>query len=110
MREGKSIGSFLFVFAGEGLTGFCSVYIIKGKENSHMKTDDIKGEYKTGRGGKRTAGEGKKVGAPFKLEGARRSQDILDEETIAILERMVAQGKAENRSEAIRIAVKSYKI
>lgn len=75
-----------------------------------MKTDETKGEYKTGRGGRRTAGEGKKIGAPFKLEGARRSQDILDDETIKILERMVKAKIAENRSEAIRIAVKQFKI
>jgi len=61
-------------------------------------------------GGKRTAGEGKKIGAPFKLEGARRSQDILDEETISILEEMVKTKIAKNRSEAIRIAVREFKI
>lgn len=61
-------------------------------------------------GGRRTAGEGKKIGAPFKLEGAKRSQDILDKETINILEEMIKAKIAENRSDAIRKAVKSYKI
>lgn len=85
-----------------------------------MKTDDTKGLYSLpvrrtqtdlpvthhpGRGGKRTAGEGKKIGAPFKLIGARRCQDILDEETITKL--MMINP---NRSEAIRIAVKQFKI
>lgn len=71
-----------------------------------MKTDDNKARH----GGRRTAREGKKIGAPFKLEGAKRSQDILDKETIDILEEMVRANIAENRSDAIRKAVKSYKI
>lgn len=67
-----------------------------------MKTNITK---KFGHGGKRIAGEGKKIGKPAEIgSNGKPYQIYLDDETIAIL----AEVKP-NRSEAIRILARKYK-
>jgi hypothetical protein len=75
-----------------------------------MKTDETKGKYTTKRGGRRTAGKGRKIGAPFTMKGGQRCENYLDEKTIAVLGKMVEKKIAKNRSDAIRIAVSEFKI
>lgn len=68
---------------------------------------ETKGKYKVHKnwGGKRTAGEGKKLGAPAEIgEGGKRYQDYLDDETIAVLAEIDP-----NRSKAIRVLARKYK-
>lgn len=61
---------------------------------------------KNNHGGRRIAGEGKKIGKPTEDMGTnpQRYQDYLDDETIAKLKNI-----HKVRSIAIRIAVKQYK-
>ena len=69
---------------------------------------ETKGKYivKKKHGGKRIAGEGKKIGKPADIgTNGKRYQDYLDDETIAILKKINP-----NRSEAIRILAKQFKI
>ena len=63
-------------------------------------------EKKFTHGGKRIAGEGKKIGRPAKDMGTngKRYQDYLDDETIAVLKRI-----DKDRSRAIRILAKQFK-
>jgi hypothetical protein len=71
-----------------------------------MKTDDTKGVHKTGHGGKRIAGAGKKIGRPAeKLETNPKGYlDMLDDETIQALKKVHPI-----RSTAIRILAKQFK-
>jgi hypothetical protein len=71
-------------------------------------TYTVKGQH----GGRRIAGEGKKIGRPAEELGTNPTSylNILDDETIEILEEMVKAKIVKSRSEAIRRVVKSYKI
>lgn len=57
-------------------------------------------------GGRRIAGEGKKIGRPAEDMGTnpKRFQDYLDEETIEVLKKI-----NKDRSRAIRILAKQFK-
>jgi hypothetical protein len=66
---------------------------------------ETKGKIKGQWGGKRTAGEGKKIGKPADIgSNGKQYADYLDDETIEILKKVNP-----NRSEAIRILAKQFK-
>jgi hypothetical protein len=68
---------------------------------SETKKCTVKGQW----GGKRTAGEGKKIGRPAENIGTNPKNylDYLDDETIEALKKV-----SKNRSEAIRTLAKQF--
>jgi hypothetical protein len=71
-----------------------------------------KGKYKVQNnwGGKRIAGEGKKIGKPAEIgEGGSRSEVYLDKETRDVIAEMIKRKVSKNRSDAIRLLARKYK-